>query len=55
MLFPLPVTVLEVFMWKCHELVCHDLLDVVHSFKLTTFGVEFVFQENEEVTQTQIR
>jgi len=52
-LLPLPVAVLEVFMWKCPQLVCHDLLDVVHSSK-TTFEVEFEFWEKEEVTQTQI-
>jgi hypothetical protein len=38
-------------MWKCHQLVCHDLLDFVHSSKITTFGVEFVFQEKEKVTR----
>jgi hypothetical protein len=38
-MFPLPVAVLEVFMWKCPQLVCHDLLDVVHSSKMMTFEV----------------
>jgi hypothetical protein len=52
-LFPLPVAVLEVFM--CPQLVCHDLSDVVHSSKIMTFEVEFEFQENKEVTQTQIK
>jgi hypothetical protein len=48
-LFPLPVAVLEVFMWKC-------LLDVVHSSKpLKTFVVKFEFREKEEVTRTPIR
>jgi hypothetical protein len=47
-LFPLPVAVLEVFMWKLPQLVCHDLLDVIHSFKMTTFEVEFAFREKEE-------
>ena len=41
-------------MWKCHQLVCHDLLNVVHGFKRMTFEVEFEFQE-KEVAQTQIR
>jgi hypothetical protein len=53
-LLPLPVKVLEVFMWKCPQLVCHDLLDVVHSSKMTTFEVKFEFREKEEVTRTQI-
>jgi hypothetical protein len=44
--FPLPVAVLEVFMWKCPQLVCHYLLGVVHSSKMT-FEVEFEFQEKE--------
>jgi hypothetical protein len=50
-LFPLLVAVLEVFMWKCP----HNLLDVVHSSKMTTFEVEFVFWEKEEITRAQIR
>jgi hypothetical protein len=54
-LLPLPVAVLEVFIWKCPQLVCHDLLDVVHSSKMTTFEVEFEFWEKKEVTRTQIR
>ena len=33
---PLPVAVLEVFVWKCPQLVCHGLLDVVHSSKWRT-------------------
>ena len=40
---------------KCPQLVCHGLLDVVHSSKMTTFEVEFEFWEKEEVTCTQIR
>jgi len=52
---PLPVAVLEVFTWKCPQLVCHDFLDVVHSSKITTFEVEFEFREKEEVTRTLIR
>jgi len=44
-LLPLPVAMLEVFKWKCPQLVCHDLLDVVHSSKMTTFEVEFEFWE----------
>jgi hypothetical protein len=44
-LFPLPVALLEIFMWKCHQPVCHDLLDVVHSSKMTTCEVEFEFLE----------
>jgi len=52
---PLPVALLEVFMWKCPQLVCHDLLDVVHSSKMTTIEVEFEFWEKKEVTRTQIR
>ena len=55
-LLPLPVPVLlEVFMWKCPQLVCNDLLDVVHTSKMTTFEAEFEFREKEENTQTQIR
>jgi hypothetical protein len=54
-LLQLPVAVLEVFMWKCPQLLCHDLSDVVHSSKMTTFEVEFEFLEKEEVTWTQIR
>jgi hypothetical protein len=46
-LLPLPVAVLEIFMWKCPQLVCHDLLDVVHSSKMTTFEIEFEFGEKE--------
>ena len=42
-------------MWKCPQLVCHDLLDVAHSSKMTTFEVESEFQEKEKVTETQIR
>ena len=42
-------------MWKCPQLVCHDLLYVVHSSKMTIFEVEFEFREKEEVTETQIR
>jgi hypothetical protein len=34
-LFPLPLAVLELFMLKCSQLACHDLLDVVHSSKMT--------------------
>ena len=51
-LLPLPVAVLEFFMWKCIQLVCHDLLDVVHSSKMT-FEVEFEFWEKEEDTWNQ--
>jgi len=51
----LPVAVLEVFMCKCPQLVCHDLLDVVHSSKMTTFEEGFEFWEKEEVTRTQVR
>ena len=42
-------------MWKCHQLVCHDLSDVVHSSKMTNCEVEFEFTEKQEVTRTQIR
>ena len=35
-------------MWKCPQLVCHDLLDVVHSSKMTTFEVEFEFWERKK-------
>jgi len=42
-------------MWKCPQLLCHDLSDVVHSSKLMIFEVEFEFWEKEEVTRTQIR
>jgi hypothetical protein len=52
--FPLLVAVLEEFMWKLPHLVCHSLLDVVHSSKMTTFEVELEFWEKEEVTQTQL-
>jgi len=45
MLLPLPVAMLEVFMWNCPHQVCHDLLDVVHSSKMATFEVEFEFWE----------
>jgi len=34
-------------MWKCPQLVCHDLLDVAHSSKMTIFEVEFEFPEKE--------
>ena len=34
-------------MWKCPQLVCHDLLDIVHSSKMTIFEVEFEFREKE--------
>ena len=54
-LLPLPVAVLEVFMWKYPQLVCHDFLDVVHSSKMTTFEVEFEFREKKEVARTLIR
>ena len=54
-LLPLPLAVLEVFLWKCPQLICHDHLDVVHHSKMTTFEVEFEFWEKEEVTRTQIR
>jgi len=40
----LPLPLLEVFMWKCPQLVCHDPLDVVHSSKMTTFEVEFEYK-----------
>jgi hypothetical protein len=39
------VAVLEEFMWKCPQLVCHDLSDVVQSSKMTTFEVEIGFWE----------
>ena len=55
MLLPLLVAMLEIFMWKCPQLVCHDLLHVVRSSKMTTFEMEFEFQEKEEVARTQIR
>jgi hypothetical protein len=55
MLLPLTVAVPEVFMWKCPQLLCHNLLDVVDSYKMTTFEVKFEFREKEEVTRTQIR
>ena len=35
-------------MWKCPQLVCHDLLDVVHRSKMTTFEVEFEFREKKK-------
>jgi hypothetical protein len=54
-LLPLPIAVLEVFMWKCPQIVCHDHLDVVHSSKMKTFEVEFEFREKEEVKRTQTR
>ena len=54
-LLPLPVAVLEVFLWKCPQLVCHDLLDVVHISKMTDFEVKFEFREEEEVTRNQMR
>jgi len=54
-LLPLPLAALEVFMLKCPQLVCHYLLDVVHSSKMTTFEVQFGFREMEEVIRTQIR
>jgi hypothetical protein len=47
-LLPLPVAVLEVFMWKRPQLVGHDLLDVVHISKMTTFEVEFEFWEKKK-------
>src|SRR5215510_9563888 len=53
-LFPLPVAVLEEFMWKCPQLVCYDPLYVVHSSKMTTFEVEFEFREKEKISRTQI-
>jgi hypothetical protein len=54
-LLPLSVAVLEVFMWKCPQLLCHNLLDVVHSSKITTIDVEFEFGEKKEVMRNQIR
>jgi hypothetical protein len=54
-LFPLPVAVLEIFKWTCPQLVCHDLLDVVHSSKIINIEVESEFWEKEEVTQMHIR
>ena len=54
-LLPFPVAVLDVFMWKCPQLVCHDLLGVVHSTKTATFEVEFEFRGMEEDTRTQIK
>jgi hypothetical protein len=33
----------------------HNLLNVIHSSKLTTYEVEFEFQEKEKVTRTEIR
>jgi hypothetical protein len=36
-LLPLSVAVLAVFRRKCPQLVCHDLLDVVHSSKMKNF------------------
>jgi hypothetical protein len=47
-LFPLPVTVLEFFMWNCPQLVGHDLLYVVHSSKITAFEVEFEFRKKKK-------
>ena len=35
-LLPLPVAVLQVFMWKCPRPVCHDILDIVRSSKMAT-------------------
>jgi len=35
-------------------MLCHDLLDVVYSSKMTTFEVKFEFREKEEATRTQI-
>jgi hypothetical protein len=43
-LVPLPVAVMDVLMLKYSQLVCHDLLDVVHSYKTTTLEIEFVFR-----------
>jgi hypothetical protein len=44
-LLPLQVAVLEFFMWKYLQLVCHDFLDVVHISKMTAFEVEFEFRK----------
>jgi hypothetical protein len=52
--FSLPVALLEVFMWKCPQPVCRDILDVVHCSKMTS-EVEFEFREKKEVTRIQIR
>jgi hypothetical protein len=41
-------------MRECPQLVCHDLLVVVHSSKMTTFELEFEFWEKELVPQIQI-
>jgi hypothetical protein len=46
--FSLPVAVLEVFMWKYPQLVCHNLLDVVHTFKMTMLEVEFEFRKRKK-------
>ena len=54
-LLPFPLAVLDVFMWKCPQLVCHDVLGVVHSTKTATFEVEFEFRGMEEDTRAQIR
>jgi len=47
MLLPFPVAVLEVFMWKCSQMVCHNLPDVVRSSKMTTFEAKFEFREKD--------
>jgi hypothetical protein len=47
-LFPLPVAVLEGFMWVYPQPVCHAILDVVHSSKITTFDLEFEFQNKKK-------
>ena len=50
-LVPLPVALLQVITWKCPQLARHDLSDVVHRSRRTTFEVEFEFR-GKGVTRT---
>jgi hypothetical protein len=49
MLLPLPVAVPEFFTRKCPQMICHDLLDVVHS---SIFGVKFEFRKGRSHTDS---
>jgi hypothetical protein len=39
-------------MWKNHQPVCHNLLDVVPISKITNFEAEFQFREKREGFKT---
>jgi hypothetical protein len=51
-LFPLLVGVLEEFMWKCPQLVCHNLLDIVYSSKNNLWGGIWVLGKGRSHTDS---